>query len=340
MFCVRQVDIARKLRISQQAVAFALSDRPAFQKKLHPETRRRILSAVRRMGYVPNSSARSLKLGKTHTVIMATREAFHHPYVHELVEELQIALAAQGYQMMLESLQRVADEAAVYRSFVPGRCDAVVMLQLPASARGPLVKVQRRGLPVIAIEPGPVPGFTCIDYDRAEAVRMGVAHLLGQGHRRVALVFDALRGVRRQQRLRGYRAALKQFKIEFDEALLFPQPVEADAGELWRQMAVLQPRPTAVFCYNDEVAARFLAALRKARVRVPADVALVAQGNSRLTALVEVPLTAVDTNHRGIAQAVVDALLARFKNGQAPPRQIQVKPFLVERASSGTRGDR
>ncbi|MBI4028700.1 MAG: LacI family DNA-binding transcriptional regulator [Verrucomicrobia bacterium] len=339
MINARQIDIAKRLKISRQAVAFALSNQPCFQRKLRPATRQRVLRVAHKMGYVPHYAARSLKLGKTQTIVLATYETLHHPYVHELIEELQAELAVHGYQTVIELIHRAADQAHVYRTFMPGRCDGVVMLQLPSVARGMCEVMRRRGTSVVAIEPGEAEGFSRVDYDRVEVVRMGTSHLLERGRQRVAFVLDAKEGLRRKQRLQGYGAALKQFGLRFDRTLLFPWPVESEARELWARIATLQPRPTAVICYNDELALRLMLAMRKAQVRIPQDVALVTQGNSRVTTLADVPLTAVDTNNPAIAKTVVEILLEEIKEPRTPPRRVLVKPCLVVRESSGTGGD-
>lgn len=305
-----------------------------MQKQLRPATRQLILSTVKQMGYVPHHGARSLKSGRTNTIVVATCEALHHPYVHELIEELQAALASHGYQLTLELMHRASDQQSVYRSFVNGRCDGVVTLQLPFFARKTLEDIHRRGMPVIAVEPGEPPSFSCVDYDRVEAARIGTEHLLKLGHRRVALVFDAEEGIRRQQRLRGYCTALEQSGLTFDDSLLFPCPIEANAEDLWRRMGSLKHKPTGLICYNDELAVRLLRAIRSEQVRVPEDMAMIVLGNSRMVTFVEVPLTAVDTNNLGIANAVVKVLLEEIENPGAPPHKVLVKPFLVERASS------
>ncbi|MBI4026872.1 MAG: substrate-binding domain-containing protein [Verrucomicrobia bacterium] len=119
--------------------------------------------------------------------------------------------------------------------------------------------------------------------------------------------------------------------------LLFPWKTDDDPAELWRQIAALKPRPTAIFSYSDELAVGLLRAIRVAGLSVPDDVAIVTQSNTRLTRIAEVPLTVVDGDSRGVAAAAVESLLEQVQHPLAPRRRVLRKPVLLARESSGER---
>ena len=329
-------DIARRARVSHVSVSNVLN-RPGRAGEVSARTAAVIRKLAEEMNYVPNRSARSLSLRKTHTVVLATNSGLHHTYVHELIEELQTELNRNDLQLDLQLLHRVSDEESVYRTFGPPRCDGVVILDPSPPTCARLKRMRPLGVPVIIVGAESDLGFPSVDYDRVEAIRMGVAHLLERGHTRVAMVVDAEAGIRRTQRLQGYRAAVRGAGFAFDRTLVVPWLVGSDANGLWAAISALRPMPTGVFLYNDELAAGLLHAIRREGLRVPDDVAIVTQINSRLTRLVEVPLTAVDSNYREIAREVVGILQenAGSEAGGNPRRQVSVRPILFERESSG-----
>jgi LacI family transcriptional regulator len=286
------------------------------------------------LDYTPHRIAQSLASGKTYEIILATHSELVHPYINELVEQMHLVLGRHGYHLALELLHHFPDEASVYRTFVAGRCDGVIGLGLVPSSRAALLEKQAAGLPVVAIDAANDPAFDSVCYDLVEAVRLAVAHLLQQGHRRVALVYDTEPGISRSLRLRGYQTALREAGVPFEEALLFPWPVNDDPRALWRRVAAVAARPTAAVVYNDELAVGLEHAVRLAGLRVPADLALVAQSNTRVLRLAEVPMSAVDLNNHGIATAVVERMLEKIGNPPAHRKHILVQPSLIVRESS------
>ena len=96
-------DIARKARVSQATVSNVLN-RPHVSGEVSARTAHRIRRLAEKMDYVPHTAARSLSLGKTNNFVLATTEALYHPYVHELIEAIQKAVATRDYEVLLKTL--------------------------------------------------------------------------------------------------------------------------------------------------------------------------------------------------------------------------------------------
>lgn len=184
----------------------------------------------------------------------------------------------------------------------------------------------------------PMDGFEVdtVDHDRVEEGFLGTAHLLAQGHVRVALIVHerGATATAEEQRVQGYRRALEQSGLPFDESLVLTHTTAPDLLPLWRQLRRLNPPPTGIVCYNAEMTVQLEGMLHRQRVRVPREMALVSLGDSLASTLVEIPVTAVDGRLRSFAAAVVERLLARIADPGMPPQHVLIKPFLVERESS------
>jgi LacI family transcriptional regulator len=178
-----------------------------------------------------------------------------------------------------------------------------------------------------------------------ETICLATRHLIGQGHRRVALVLHGLRSQVYAEREQGYRSALEEASIAFDQSLVFPWELGSDQHALWTRIKTANPRPTGVVLYNNELAADILSLIRQDGFRVPQDVALITHGNSKWNERLEVPLSAVDSDPGELAEAIVDSLLKQIKTPELPPRTVLLRPRLFARASSlvtktNTRSDR
>lgn len=327
-------EIARRAGVSHTTVSNVLN-RTNKEKEFSPTQADQIRKLAAELGYVPNHVARAFRLGKTNLIALLTFERLYHPYQHEAIEEILAVLNPRGYQLNLALVRTPEDEEPIYRTLVSGRYDGVIICGVPPSLTGRLRQIIRQGLAVVVVGSPDDPEVDSIDYDRALAVRIGVTHLLQNGHTRVGLILDEAENLIRASRLSGYRQALTQAGRSFDERLLFPWHPDNDPTQLWQRISAVSPRLTALYSHNDEIAVGLLHSIRASGLRVPADVAIVAQGNSRLTRIAEVPLTVVDTDTRGVSAAAVELLLARIKDPHVPIRRVLKEPRLVVRASSG-----
>lgn len=336
MAMVRQADIAARLGLTQQAVAYALSSRPDYRKKLSSQTRQRVLDTARQLGYVPHRAARSLRRGRTDTVLVTTRAQLHHAHVHELLEALNEALMARGKEMLLGMSTRAETSTRVRQTLAGGGADALVMLGYNRLTLKELLPALALGLPKVMIGPGAPANLSTVEYDRVFATELATAHLLAQGHRDVALIYDVIDDLPSEERLRGYRQAMDQTGVRVDPSrLLRASAQEPDGAALWKRLRALQPRPTAAVCYNDELTLALLQTICAEGGRVPRDLALVTMNNTRLTRLSLVPLTTVDVDPPSIARTAVEVLMEQMENPLAPVRHERITPRLVVRASSG-----
>ncbi|MBI4024897.1 MAG: LacI family DNA-binding transcriptional regulator [Verrucomicrobia bacterium] len=331
-------DIARRARVSHVTVSNVLNRRGC-----EGEVSARRASIIRRiavrMGYVPNHAARSLRLGRTHSIVLITSQAFRYPYVHEQIEKLQVELRRHYYRLHLELATTIQEGDQVLRSLTCGVCDGVIVFGVEPPWVRRLHLLRQQGMPVAAIEPPSDLPFDCIDYDRVEAIRLATDHLLQQGFSRVGIVvgklFDGKEGLRPKLHLDGWRLALRQANGRLDGSLIFRWESGANASDLWRQIRTTRPPPTGLVCYNEQLAARLTHVICADGRRVPEDIALVALGNSWLGDLAAAPLTCVDFNHAAIARGVMNRLMKQMNHPQTPACRILVKPTLTVRESSG-----
>jgi DNA-binding LacI/PurR family transcriptional regulator len=188
--------------------------------------------------------------------------------------------------------------------------------------------------------PSADPDIPCIRADLQAGALVATQHLLSLGHRRIAHIADLRHYAQRpNDRLLGYRAALREAGIGFDEALVMKGENSLTGGD--RAMRVLmqisEPPPTAVFTFNDRMAAGALHALRDLGLRVPQDVAVVGFDGIALGAFTDPELTTIEHPREALGTLAAKTLLDLLE-GIRPALTIQTLPVrLVVRQSCGAR---
>jgi DNA-binding LacI/PurR family transcriptional regulator len=181
--------------------------------------------------------------------------------------------------------------------------------------------------------------FVGLDLERAGY--LATQHLIALGRRRIGYISDRHGSLCGELRGQGYRRALGQFGVPFDPAFLFEYPYEGEWNDyrsgyaIGEQVVALNPRPDAMFAFNDLGALGFQDALLDHGIRVPEDIALVGLDDIEMAARARVPLTTVSQHAERIGALAVEALLARLRGERPPVRQL-LQPELIVRQSCGS----
>ena len=172
------------------------------------------------------------------------------------------------------------------------------------------------------------------NFDGAYAL---VRHLLRLGHKRIATITGPAGNRDAQQRLEGYRAAMREAGAPATRALEVRGDFTEPGGyQGVKAVLAISPRPTALFVANDVMAVGALGALREAGVRVPKDIAVAGFDDIALARHLSPPLTTVHVDAYQLGERALQRLLRRDRGEPAPTRSHEVLPtWLVVRASCG-----
>jgi LacI family transcriptional regulator len=164
-----------------------------------------------------------------------------------------------------------------------------------------------------------------------------VTHLISRGHRRIAIIKGAARNYDAAERLRGYRLALRDARIERDASLeLDGDFTEAAGFSAAARVLEMKDRPTAIFAANDSMAIGALSALKQAGVAVPDEMVVAGFDDIPLARYMDPPLSSVHVPICELGARAVDLLLhgITHKNDHARRRE-RVSTKLVIRRSTG-----
>lgn len=320
----RLIDVATAAGVSPKTVSRVVNE----EAGVLPATRDRVLWAVRELGFVPDRSARELKRRDADTIgilIDAISDPFFAAFV-SVVEELAVAeglsviFASTGYDAAHErtQLDRLTGHRLAGLIVAPVAVDAATLAGL------------RTRFPVVCIDRSR-PGIDAVVIDDFGAAAEATAALVAHGHRRIAFMGEDVPYPTVDDRLAGYRSALKAAGLPFDPSLVvtherFGRGEAAEASRLLER----GDAPTALLCATSLAAIGTVRAIRAKGLRMPA---LISFGDFTLAEVLEPAITYVDHDPRLLAVAAFRLLRQRAARPDEGPARIVVPTRLVPRGS-------
>lgn len=322
---VSMADVASLAGVSGQTVSRVVNASP----RVDPATRARVESAMAELGYRPHRAARALRTGRTQTIglVVSTLATVGNSRMLQAVAD---AAAARGLALTVITLGAADVAVAFERLNDQGVDGAIVLNEASALARDVPAP---RDLSLVVVDAAPDPAATAprrstVQSDHAGGARAAVAHLLSLGHRTVHHVAGPAGSFAAAERERGWREALAGAGT--------PEPVRGDwtaaSGHSAGAAIAADPRATAVFAANDQMALGAIRALSEAGRAVPEEVSVVGFDDIADAADYRPPLTTVHQDFDRLGELAVERLAAGMEGG-APESEI-VPTLLVVREST------
>lgn len=283
-------DVAKHAGVSVSTVSYVLND----SGPVGAVRRNRVLDAIRVLEYSPNGTARSLKRQSAATIGMVIPE-LTNPFFAMVAEGVQRAASARDVLVVLVVPEDAGEADGKHLELLRGqRIDGVVYLSGTGSMPATIYEVARTGPVVLVDEQIPGLNLPAVVCDSRKGAREVAAHVLKQGHTKVAVIGGPTALWTAQQRLAGYREAFAGAGLQPDAVPVFVGDYRQTSGrELAAQALAADPRPTALICANDLMASGAMQYCREVGLRVPEDVSIVGFDDLPFSALLTPQLTSV-----------------------------------------------
>jgi DNA-binding LacI/PurR family transcriptional regulator len=329
MTAVRLIDIARRAGVSSSTVSAVLSGRD-IGIRFSPERAALIRRVAREMNYVPNISARILNHQASFTLgVMIDSDDI--PVRFRQLAAIEQAATRRGYRLLVTETHN--DPVSQHKNYLTLRqygVDGIICHTNTYSEK------TMRPDKTIFYGAAPVAGFSTAYYDVRTAYKDAAA-LFARAQRRVALVisdstsFDSVRA-RREAFLEFFPGAEKQL-------CLLPAGIGTDSDIREVMADLLQQRllpagVTAVILQNDAWCLALASEAARLGIKVPADLALIGQDNSFFCTCYRPSLSSIDSSLAALGEAVLELVLERIAEPEAPCRNIAVATDLVLREST------
>lgn len=327
-------DIARETNVSATTVSNVIHGRDG---RVSAETIELINDAIKRLGYVPNMSARSLVSNSSrvigfvnHVVTRENTNVMEDPFHSTAIGTIETALRENNYYLMLRTVT-TAEELVTFLQnwnvdglfftgiFKDKFFDSVAGLNIPVVLIDSYVKSTQ---------------FCNVGLEDFTGSYQATQYLIQKGHKCIAFASPNIKdGGVLQERFLGYKAALADNAIPFDKTLVFQQEMDIESCKRVSAEVAKHPNITGLVVTADIMAAGIMTGLREQGLKVPDDISVVGFDDIPMAQLVTPPLTTIhqDMNLKG--RLAVDFMLQLLQKNPLSSHEVILPTRLVERSS-------
>lgn len=330
-------DVAKRAGTSIPTASRALNGL-GDRYRISQATQDRVRQAAAALNFTPNLVAKGLRLGSTRTIGLVVPD-IANPFFAAIARAVSATAHDRGYSVLLgDADDDVAHEIELLAGLLTRQPDGLVVIPVgqqcdhlrPFESAQPPVVLVDRGFPLLRL-----PSVTS---DSRQGSCAAVSHLISHGHRRIACLRGLAGTMPDELRMQGYRDALAEHGIRFDDRLVTGNSFGKESGRAGvRALLDSGVKFTAGFAFSNLIGIGALEALLEAGIEVPADVSLVSFDEQPYSGVLAVPMTTVRQDAAKIGRLAVEMLCRRIENpAEDLPESVVVPTTLVPRSSVAT----
>lgn len=325
------MDVAEEAGVSFSTVSRVVNNKSYVKE----ETRKKVLTAMARLGYQANLQARSLAGGRSNVIGLLVVDLTTQ-YMGEIMMGIDDVLAANQYELMLYTThRRKTKESAYVNMMARGLADGLLIV-LPREPEAYLESLRQREFPHVLIDQF---GIDDADLSVTAANYQGgyeaTKHLIDLGHNRIGMVTGWSDMISAKHRLEGYKAALTDHGISLDPDLIFEGDFTQACGFNGASRFLDLPvPPTAVFASNDVSAVGVIDAARAYGLSIPSDLSVIGFDDIPMSVTLSPKLTTMRQPLQEMGKRATQLLLNLVNNSEEAPTSIVLPTELILREST------
>jgi LacI family transcriptional regulator len=331
--------VAKLAGIAVSTASNALNGKPGVS----PRTRQRTFDAARKLGYVPNPIAQDLvkRTTKNIGIVLSGPPSFRfftNPAFFEVIRSVTVTLNQSGYHAFLNVIATEEEEPEIIPQIARSRLAAAMVLVGTRRNDQELARLlDEVPIPSIVVIRGALDSKAfSVSVDNRKCGYLATQHLLELGHRSIGYV-GHLPGVSlADERLEGYRQALEESGVVYDQSLVVPGDFYKESGSVAVRQLLRQSsrRPTAIFAANDLMALGAIEALEQDGFSIPEAISIVGCDDIPNLHLLKVPLSSVSLPFAEIGRLAAEKAIGVLEKDDRLPSQIILQPQLRIRGSA------
>lgn len=327
-------DIAASLNLSSATVSRGLKDHPAIRK----ETKKRILEKAKEMGYRQNLFASNLRRNRTNTIgVIVPR--LNSYFMSSVISGIEKVANEAGYNLLIsQSLEFEKKEVVNIKTMFNSRVDGLlVSLAYDTVDDTRFNMILDKNIPLVFFDRVlEHPRCTSVVIDNFAAGYAMTEHLIAQGCKRIVHLTANLKRNVYADRLRGYKQALIDHNIPYDEKLLFVNNLgESASMEAIQSILQMDPLPDGIFSSNDSSAVVSIRELKKAGISIPHQIAVGGFNDEPIATVIEPNLTTIHYPGQEMGEVCASFLIRKLANpDQADLNRVVLRHKLIVRDSS------
>lgn len=328
-------DVARHAAVSTSTVSHVVNG----TRKVSAETARRVQEAIAAVGYTPNGIARALAVSTTNSVGIAV-STISNPYFGDIIGAIERECTRLGLMVFLSDTHDDPEhELRVVKAQHLRRVDGIILAPSETGDSETLNYIEANKIPCVLVDRLTSSKFDRVGVQNKYAMGMVVGHLADHGHQRIGFISGQPGFATAIERTDGFRAALVERGLAFDETLIRGGDSIDGAAAAAIELLSRPDRPSALAVGNNMSMIGVMRAIRTIGMRVPEDVALVGFDDFEWADCFEPRLTVIAQPVEEIGRKAAELLVRRIaadQNEEAlKPQIVRLKPTLVIRQSCG-----
>ncbi len=325
-------EVAEKAGVSISTVSRALSGKVVVD----PETKKRVLQAVKELNYQPNVLAKSLKEGRSKTIglILPNLKNLVFPAAIRGITEIA---KKYGYTLVLCNTDEDLDTEKRYVDNLKQRLVDGLIFSTATPASSHIHQLKEEGYPVVLMLRSLSDDYDTVMIDNFDGGYQAAKCLLERGYRKIALINGPLDLILYSQRYAGYLAALREAGVTVDDQLIIHQTQGWEDGFVAiRELLERGIKFDAVFGTSDPKALGAMKAIKEYGLRVPDDVAVIGYDNLDMSELTDPPLTTMAQPFYEVGVQAAERLLKLINSKKKlKPELVKLRTKLLIRKSVG-----
>jgi LacI family transcriptional regulator len=333
---VTQREVAERAGVSFITVSRVINGRGNVKE----ETRLRIESAIRDLGYYPNSQGRALNSGRTAIIgviapVLATRSLEGDLYYSGMLEGVELACRKHRYDMLL-STQRISDRNFDYlRLFSQKKVDGTILFGDYMLSERDTSRIERERIPVVVVADRPASAaISWVDTDNERGGYLSALRLIDAGHRRIAFIGVTGRNANIADRLRGLRRACADRGVRLFDEDVFTMDIDGvPRSSMIAKLTARGERPTAVVCGTDRIALGLHHAVRERGFEIPGDLSIIGFDGIQMIRYTNPPLA---SNRQPLSEMGFTAGEFLFRRIEHPDGPSEQRIYPLEEIEGGS----
>ncbi len=322
-------EIAKQAGVSIATVSRVLNNHPSVSDAV----RERVLAAANSKRYVPT-------VGKRETLniayVFTGDTSIGSPFDAAVLEGVYVGLTDTNLNLIIIDLRRSRRSGETYSQMFQRLGVRGALLRTTSGSRNICEKIAEQGFPAVVIgDRFENPNVISVYCESREASREAVSHLIGLGHRRIAICVNVVEDSDHTERLMGYQQAMHDYGLEVDEKLIMRIPAYGPGGgQVIRRLATTMDRPTAIYITDPVTAIGAMNETKKLGINVPQELSIVGFDDAEMRYMAWPTMTAVCQNAYELGHEACKSL-CRLLDGDQDPNTAKPAAWFEVHDSTG-----